>query len=140
MRNNIETTAGRLPRTVIVAEKDPISRTALAAMLSYDGYRVLQADSVSAVISQMNSIGHIGVLLADLDMVGWRSLIRHVVQTTDALVIGLEGNVRFSKMYDLKQHGIRACLQKPFIYEDVRTAIMGNSESVHDEALHRKAA
>ena len=113
MTNDIETEVKRSPLTVIVAERYPIARAALAALLSYDGYRVFQADSVKAAISHITSVDNLAVLLADLDMPGWRSIVGHAVQTTDALVIGMQGNHPFSEMYDLKEHGIRRCLQKP---------------------------
>ena len=57
--------------TVAVAERYPISRAALAALLSNNGYRLFQADSVSsAAIPHINSVGDLAVLLADLDMPG----------------------------------------------------------------------
>jgi DNA-binding NtrC family response regulator len=137
MRNYTEMEVNRSPLAVIVAERYPISRAALAALLSYDGYRVFQADSVRAAVSHINSIGDVAVLLVDLDMPGWRSIVQHAVQTTDALVIGLKGGQPISEVYDSTEHGIRVCLQKPLIYDDVRTAITKNihdSESVRDEA------
>jgi DNA-binding NtrC family response regulator len=143
MTNGIETEVKRSPLTVIVAERYPIARAALAALLSYDGYRVFQADSAKAALSHITSVDNLAVLLADLDMPGWRSIVRYAAQTTDALVIGTEGNHPFSEMYDLKEHGIRLCLKKPLIYDDVRTAINENihaSESVRHEARRMKAA
>ena len=55
-----------LPLSVIVAEKHPVARAALATLLSYDGCRVFQADSPKAAISLIDSVGSIAVLLADL--------------------------------------------------------------------------
>jgi hypothetical protein len=81
------------------------------------------------------------VLLADLDMPDWQSVVRHATATTDALVIGLEGNVPFCKLYDLAGYGIRLYLQKPLRYKDVLTAIEENIERPSlDGAHHRKAA
>lgn len=140
MSNNMATGANRFPLTVIVADPSPFSRAALAAFLTHDGYRVFQAGNVKTAISHLMSVDNVGVLLADLDMAGWRSIIRHAVQTTHAQIIGLEGDIPASKMCDLKQLGIGLCVQKPLVYDDVRRAILGNSGRPHDEAPQRKAA
>ena len=66
--------------------------------------------------------------LADLEMQGWRSIVRHAVRTHGALVIAMEGNHPISEMHDLKQRGIRVCLKKPIIYDDIRRAIRRNIE------------
>jgi len=114
-------------RTVIIADKHPIARAALALLLTNDGYRVFQADSFKAAVSHINYNEDLAVLIADLEMPEWRSIVRHAVKTTQALVIGMEGNHPISKMYDLHQRGIRLCLQKPINYHDVRRAIRGIS-------------
>ncbi len=46
MLRNIEAETRHFPLTVIVADKHPIARAALASLLTYDGYQVFQADSV----------------------------------------------------------------------------------------------
>jgi hypothetical protein len=61
------------------------------------------------------------------------SIVRHAVKTTQALVIGMEGYHPISKMYDLRERGIRLCLQKPINYNDVRKAI--SKIGLHDEAI-----
>lgn len=114
------------PLTVVVTEHYPSARASLADLLSYDGYRVFQADNVEAALSCIDSVENLSVLLADLDMSDWQSIVRHAVTTTDAFVIAMEGKHPISVMYDLKEHGIRLCLRKPIIYNDLRAAISGN--------------
>ena len=118
--------AQRSPLTVIVAEKHPIARAALAALLSYDGYRVFQAESLNAAIANIDTVYDVAVLLVDLDMPGWRTIVRHVLRASDALVIGMEGNHPISEMYDLNERGIRLCLKKPILYDKLRAAIEEN--------------
>lgn len=112
-----------LPLAVIVAEKHPLARAALAALLSYDGCRVFQADSPKAAISLIDSVNSVAVLLADLDMPEWKSVVQHAVERTDALIIAMEEHQPISKLYDLKAYGIRLCLEKPINYSDLQTAI-----------------
>jgi DNA-binding NtrC family response regulator len=114
------------PLSVIVAEQQPLARASLADLLTYDGYRVFQADDVKAAWSCIKAVENPAVLLADLDMFGWRSIIRHAVRTTNAFVIAMEGSYPFSKIYDLKERGVGACLRKPIIYNDLRAAIREN--------------
>ena len=126
MLRNIELETKPIPLTVIVADKHPIARAALASLLTYDGYRVFQADSLDAAVSYINYNENLSVLIADLEMPDWRSIVRHAVRTTHALVIGMEGNHPISEMYDLHEHGLQLCLQKPINYNDVREAIEKN--------------
>jgi DNA-binding NtrC family response regulator len=112
-----------LPVAVIVAEKHPLARAALAALLSYDGCRVFQADSPKAAISLIDSVSSVAVLLADLDMLEWQSVVQHAVQRTDALIIAMEEHQPISKLYDMKACGIRLCLEKPINYNVLQTAI-----------------
>jgi DNA-binding NtrC family response regulator len=111
---------------VIVADKHPIARAALASLLTYDGYRVFQADSLDAAVSCIDYNENLSVLIADLEMPEWRSIVRYAVRTTHALVMGMEGNHPISEMYDLHEHGLWLCLQKPINYNDVRGAIEKN--------------
>ena len=126
MLRNKESETKPIPLTVIVADKHPIARAALASLLTYDGYRVFQADSLDAAVSYINYNENLSVLIADLEMPDWRSIVRHAVRTTHALVMGMEGNHPISEMYDLQAHGVRLCLQKPIHYNDVRGAIEKN--------------
>ena len=124
MLSDIEEEIKHSPLTVIIADKHAIARAALASLLTYDGCRVFQADSLKAAVSHINyNEENLAVLIADLEMPEWRSIVRHAVKTTCALVIGMEGNHPISEMYDLHERGIRLCLQKPINYNDVRTAI-----------------
>src|SRR5688500_1459595 len=80
------------PLAVIVAEKNPFLRASLAALLSHDGYRVFQAENLSATVSYINRINDLAVLLADLDMPGWKSILQHALDTApDAFVIAMAG-------------------------------------------------
>jgi len=123
MLSDIEAKIKRSAPTVIIADQHHVARAALAYLLTYDGYRVFQADSFKAAVSHINYNEDLALLIADLEMSEWRSIVRHAVKTTQALVIGMEGYHPISKVYDLRERGIRLCLQKPINYSDVRNAI-----------------
>lgn len=126
MRSEVKTESDPADLTIIVADRHPFARAALAALLSYDGYRVFQAQSFRTTLSYLDQIPNVAVLIADLDTPEWRSIVRHAVQTTNALVIAMEGNHPYSEMYDLKARGIQICLKKPITYRDVQKAIRQN--------------
>ena len=133
MLSDIEAKIKRSAPTVIIADQHHVARAALAYLLTYDGYRVFQADSFKAAVSHINYNEDLALLIADLEMSEWRSIVRHAVKTTQALVIGMEGYHPISKMYDLRERGIRLCLQKPINYNDVRKAI--SKIGLLDEAI-----
>jgi CheY-like chemotaxis protein len=123
MPNQVKTERVSGDHTVIVADRHPFARAALAALLSYDGYRVFQAQNFPMALSYIDQLPNLAVLIADLDSPEWRSIVRYTVKTTSALVIAMEGNHSYSEMYDLKARGIQICLKKPITYSDVQHAI-----------------
>jgi DNA-binding NtrC family response regulator len=132
MKKDRQTNIIGLPIVVIVAERLPLLRTSLAALLSHDGYRVFQAENVNATISCINRITDLDVLLADLDMPGWKSILRYALNAApDAFVVAMAGVERITETSALNQHGVQVCLQKPLIYKDVRQAISELIERRH---------
>jgi DNA-binding NtrC family response regulator len=124
MKNDTEPDIIGLPLVVIVAETHPILRASLAAFLSHDGYRVFQAENPNATVSFINRIDDVAVLLLDLDMPGWRSVLQQALNTApDAFVIAMAGVKPIPECSDRQQRGVNVCLQKPLVYSDVRKAI-----------------
>ncbi|GEM_PF-2344049 len=109
--------------TVIVAEKYPLARATLAALLSQDGYRVFQAESSRSALSLIEALPDLAVLLADLDMMGWRSMLSRTAARTGATIIAMEGAHPYSQIYDLRARGIAGCVQKPIVYAELRSLI-----------------
>jgi DNA-binding NtrC family response regulator len=124
----------------IVADNHSISRATLAALMSYDGYRVFQATSLTAM-SCISNADNLAVLVIDLEMQGWRSIVRQATMTTNASIIAMEGEHPISEIYDLRQRGIAVCLQKPIVYNDLRMAISASINGQHhSEALLNQCA
>jgi DNA-binding NtrC family response regulator len=124
MKEDRQTDIIGLPLVVIVAEQHPILRASLAALLSHDGYRVFQAENLNATISCINTITDLAVLLADLDMPGWKSIVQHALdRAPDVFVVAMAGVERIPEISALNQCGVQVCLQKPLIYKDVRQTI-----------------
>lgn len=105
--------------SVIVAEKYPLARATLGALLSHDGYRVFQAENAKSAVALIEALPDLAVLLADLDMMGWRSVVSQTVKRTGATIIAMEGVHPYSKIYDLRERGISGCVQKPILYSEL---------------------
>jgi DNA-binding NtrC family response regulator len=124
MKNDTEPDIIGVALVMIVAEKHPLLRASLAALLSHDGYRVFQAENPNATVSLISRIDDVAVLLLDLDMPGWRSVLQHALNTApDAFVIAMVGVEPIPELSDLQQSGVQVCLQKPLVYSDVRRAV-----------------
>jgi DNA-binding NtrC family response regulator len=123
MRSELQTKSGPADLTIIVADRHPFARAALAALLSYDGHRVFQAEDLRKSVSCLDQISNLGVLIVDLETPDWRLIVRHAVKATSALVIAMEGYHPFSEIYDLKERGIQIWLKKPITYSDLQSAI-----------------
>lgn len=120
----------RFPLVAIVAEKDLMTRAILVNLLSCDGYRVFQEDNVNTAISSINRTNDLAVLFVDLDMPGWKSLVRHALNMTPrAFIIAIGGSDPIPEISDLKQSGIQVCLNKPLLFKDVWRALSENVET-----------
>ena len=141
MRSELKTEFDPADFAIIITDRHPFARAALAALLSYDGHRVFQAQNLRMTLAHLDQIPNVAVLIADLDTPEWRSIVRHTVKTTNAMIIAMEGNHPYSEMYDLKECGIQICLKKPITYRDVQKAIRQNfgrresSNRVADETV-----
>ena len=109
---------------IIVAEKYPLSRASLADLLTSDGYRVFQSDNAHSAISCLSQNPDVSAVLADLDMPGWKSLVRRTVAVApQAVIIAMVGARHFPDDPDLSGRGICACLTKPIVYADLSRTI-----------------
>ena len=127
MTNDLENNWPILPPAVLVAEKYPLARVSLAELLQYDGYRVFQAADRDAAISCIDDNLDLAVLLTDLDMPRWKSLVRHAQTIVPkALVLGMAQLHLVPEPSELQRRGIHACLPKPLMYQDVRQSIVNH--------------
>jgi hypothetical protein len=66
----------------------------------------------------------LAVLLTDLDMPRWKSLVRHAQTIVPkALVLGMAQFHLVPEPSELQRRGIHVCLKKPLMFEDVRSRL-----------------
>ena len=67
------------------------------------------------------------MLLADLDLPHWKSLVRHAQTIVPkALVLGMAQFHLVPEPTELQRRGIHACLAKPLMFEEVRQSIINH--------------
>ena len=127
MTSDSENNSPILPPAALVAEKYPLARVSLAELLQYDGYRVFQAADRDAAISCIDENLDLAVLLTDLDMPRWKSLVRHAQTIVPkALVLGMAQFHLAPEPSELQRRGIHVCLKKPLMFDEVRQSIINH--------------
>ena len=109
-------------------ESYPLARISLAELLQHDGYRVFQAADREAAISCIDKNLDLAVVLSDLDMPHWKSLLRHArTFVPKALILGMVGFRSVPEPAELEHRGIYQCLRKPLMFENVHQAIVNHT-------------
>jgi|GEM_PF-1875157 len=123
----------RCPKVVLVAEKQPIARAALAELLSHDGYHAIQLNDLSAALAYTEFAENVVAVLVDLDMVEWRAIARQATAKKNVLVIAMRG-VHLVTKNELDLRGVKTCFDKPITYGDIACAIKAHAPFVSEKA------
>jgi len=106
--------------SILVAEREPISRMSLSELLHEQGYRVLEAADSRAAVSQISRERDIKVILADLEMPSWSSIIKHArVQLPKSFILGMVRYGALSNALEAQQLGAHDYLIKPLAFNQV---------------------
>jgi CheY-like chemotaxis protein len=106
---------------VIVVERYPLARTVLADLLVGDGYRVFQSDSAESAITCIDQNKDVAAVLADLEMPGWKSLVRYTLATaSNTSVIAMLAGHSIVDPEELRRRGIKCWIVKPVVYDDIQ--------------------
>jgi two-component system, response regulator PdtaR len=106
--------------SILVAEREPISRMSLSELLREEGYRVLEAADSGAAVSQISRERDIRVILADLEMPSWSSIIEHArVNLAESFILGMVRYGALSNAIQAQQLGAHAYLIKPLAFKEV---------------------
>ncbi|MGH7886852.1 MAG: response regulator [Candidatus Binatia bacterium] len=126
----------RIPNTVasiLVAEVEPISRMSLSELLRDEGYRVVEAADSGAALKQIGQEQDIKIILADLEMPSWASVIKHArVNLPESFILGMVRYGALSNALEAQQLGVHAHLIKPLSFNEVnqwiQRCLTGRSE------------
>ena len=106
--------------SVLVAEREPTSRTSLSDLLRDEGYQVVEAADSGTALIQLDRDPSIKVILSDLEMTSWATIVKQArSQLPNSLILGM---VRFGALAngrEAQRLGAQAYLVKPLEFADV---------------------
>jgi two-component system NtrC family response regulator len=119
--------------SILVAELEPISRLSLSELLRDEGYRVFEAADSAAAVQQLSEKQDIKIILADLEMPSWRSIVKHArVDLPESFVLGMVRYGALANALEAQQLGAHAHLVKPLAFDEVslwiQRCLTGRSE------------
>ena len=106
--------------SILVAELEPISRMSLSELLRDEGYWVVEAADSGTAVSQMSREQDFKIVLADLEMPSWTSIIKHArVNMPDSFILGMVRYGALSNALEAQQLGAHTYLIKPLSFNEV---------------------
>jgi len=106
--------------SILVAEREPISRVSLSELLRDEGYHVIEAADSVAAVSQISEGQAVKIILADLEMPSWTSIIKHArVNLPESSILGMVRYGALSNALEAQQLGAHAYLIKPLSFNEV---------------------
>ena len=119
--------------SILVAELEPIARLSLSELLRDEGYRVIEAADSSAALKQLRETSDIKIILADLEMPSWTSIIKHArLNLPQSFILGMVRYGALANALEARQLGAHAHVIKPLSFDDVnqwiQRCLTGHSE------------
>ena len=92
----------------------------LSELLRDEGYRVVEAADSGAAVSQISREQGVKVILADLEMPSWTSIIEYArLNVPESFILGMVRYGAISNALVAQQLGAHAYLIKPLSFNDV---------------------
>jgi DNA-binding NtrC family response regulator len=105
---------------ILVAELELNSRTSLSELLRDEGYRVVEAANSSLAVKQLSQEPEIKVILTDLEMPSWTSIVKHArVNLPQSFILGMVRYGALSNALEAQKLGAHAYLIKPLSFTEV---------------------
>jgi len=105
---------------VLVAEREPTSRTSLSELLREEGYRVVEAADSNTAVDRLNGDPTIRIILTDLEMPNWTNIIRLArSQFPESFILGMLRYGALANALEAQRLGAQAYLLKPLDFAEV---------------------
>jgi len=106
---------------ILVAESEATSRASLSELLREEGYRVVEAAESSTAVKRLQSDPSIRIILTDLEMPSWTSIIRHArSQLPEPFILGMLRYDAVTNAIQAQSLGAQAYLIKPLDFAEVK--------------------
>lgn len=110
---------------ILVVEREPVARSSLSELFREAGHSVLEAADSDSAISKINSESRLKVMMLDVEMPSWRTVVAHARGTLPAAVIlGMSTQDSSRTALDAQRLGVHGYLIKPLVFDDVCDAIL----------------
>jgi DNA-binding response OmpR family regulator len=118
IRNGTKSRLGGIP--VLVAEKEPIARTSLSELFRDAGHSVLEAADSMAAIGEINNNAGLRVIMLDVEMPSWRSVVTHARRMVPrAFILGMSAQDSSRSVLEAQGLGVHAYFLKPLVFDEV---------------------
>lgn len=120
--NSLRRPLGGAP--ILVAEREPVARTSLSELFREAGHRVQEAADSDSAILQINKDPGLKVIMLDIEMPSWRSVVTHARGTLPAgFILGMSAQDSSRMALEAQALGVHGYLLKPLVFDDVCEAI-----------------
>ena len=110
---------------ILVAEREPVARSSLSELFREAGHSVLEAADSDSAISKINSESRLKVIMLDVEMPSWRTVVAHAHGALPAAVIlGMSTQGSSRTALDAQRLGVHGYLIKPLAFDDVCETIL----------------
>lgn len=105
---------------ILVADREPTSRTSLSELLREEGYRVVEAADSGMALIQLNRNPSIKVILSDLEMPSWTTIVKHArSQMPETFILGMVRYGALANAVEAQRLGAHNYLVKPLTFAEV---------------------
>lgn len=109
---------------ILVAEREATARSSLSELLREEGYRVVEAADSSTAAGQLSSDPSITIILTDLEMPSWASIVKLArSQLPESFILGMLRYGALANALEAQRLGAQGYLLKPLDFAEVNQAI-----------------
>jgi CheY-like chemotaxis protein len=110
--------------SILVAERGPAARESLSELFRDEGYQVLEAPDSASAINHIDNNEGLHVILTDLDMPAWHSIIRHArAVVPNAFILCMVGCASNYDVTEAQRLGAHSHFLKPLEFVDLHQSI-----------------
>jgi len=105
---------------VLVAESEPTARASLSELLRDEGYLVIETASSRAAVNQLGSNQNVRIILANLEMPSWSSIVKHAsAHLPECFILGMVRYGALANAVEAQGLGAHGHFVKPLSFTEV---------------------
>ena len=110
---------------ILVAEREPVARTSLSELFRVSGHCVQEAPDSNSAIIQINKNSGLKVIMLDVEMPSWQSVVSHARGSLPAsFILGMSAQDSSRAALEAQELGVHGYLLKPLVFDEVCETIL----------------